>query len=122
MSWTEPPRDENGRLSVQAMIFEVASYILERSQLPKWSYHLGFKKLKQIEEAYTTFDQLMHERIAECEAQLKKMRATEESNEANITEGIRDIFGRLVNARLSDGKLRLSDDEIIGNCFIFVSR
>ncbi|EJD03280.1 cytochrome P450 [Fomitiporia mediterranea MF3/22] len=119
MSWYEPPRDENGRLSVQAMVFEVASYILHRSQLPKWSYSLGFKKLKEIDEAYTVFERFMYERIGEREAQLKKIRAMEGSTDEDIADNIKDVFGRLVNARLADGKYALSDEEIIGNCFVF---
>ncbi|KAL5512726.1 hypothetical protein ACEPAG_2992 [Sanghuangporus baumii] len=119
MSWSEPRRDEDGRLSIQSMIFEVASSILERSQLPKWSYSLGWKKLHQIDEAYKTFEAFMHERIAEREEQLKKTRSIEGANDEDIAESIKDVFGRLVNARLSDGKLSLSDEEIIGNCFIF---
>ncbi|EJD03281.1 cytochrome P450 [Fomitiporia mediterranea MF3/22] len=119
MSWNEPPRDENGRLSVQSMIFEVAAYILHRGQLPKWTYSLGFQKLKDIDEAYTTFEHFMHERILEREAQLKKIRAMEGSTDADIADSIKDVFGRLVNARLADGKYALTDEEIIGNCFIF---
>ncbi|KAL5524766.1 hypothetical protein ACEPAF_9912 [Sanghuangporus sanghuang] len=119
MSWSEPPRDEDGRLSIQSMIFEVASSILERSQLPKWSYNLGLKKLNQIDEAYTTFEAFMHERIAEREEQLKRIHSIEGTNGEDIAESIKDVFGRLVNARLSDGKLSLSDKEIIGNCFVF---
>lgn len=32
----------------------------------------------------------------------------------------KEVFGRLVIARLSEGKLALNDYEIIGNCFFFV--
>jgi len=35
-------------------------------------------------------------------------------------EAVRDVFGRLVDARSTDGKLTLSDEEIIGNCFVFM--
>ncbi|KAL5485009.1 hypothetical protein ACEPAI_7651 [Sanghuangporus weigelae] len=119
MSWSEPPRDEKGQLSVQAMIFEVASSIMPRSQIPKWCYYLGIDKLKAIDEAYCKFEVFMHERIAEREAHLSKIRATEGTKEADVSESIKDIFGRLVNARISEGKLSLSDEEIIGNCFIF---
>ena len=124
MSWHEPPRNERGRLSVQSMVFEVASSVLERGQIPQWAYLLGLKKLKDIDEAYTTFESFMHERIADREALLKKLRAMDRADgtdDTAIAESIKDVFGRLVNARLSDGKFSLSDEEIIGNCFIFVS-
>ena len=120
MSWDEPPREQNGKLSAQRMIFEVATYIVERDMIPKWAYYLGIEKLKHIDEAYERFEEFMHERIAEREAELKKIRAMKDG-EALASEGLKDIFGRLVNARISEGKHSLSDRELIGNCFVFVS-
>lgn len=46
----------------------------------------------------------------------------EGSTDADVADSIKDVFGRLVNARLADGKNTLSDEEIIGNCFVFVSQ
>ena len=80
-------------------------------------YWFGFKHLNKIEEAYTTFEAFMRERISSREEELKASKSLGEDN----GELIKDVFGRLVNARLSGGKLTLSDEEIIGNCFIFVS-
>ena len=120
MSWHEPPRDENGKLSTQRMIFDVATYIMERGMIPRWAYYLGSEKLKQIDEAYNCFEEFMVERIAEREAELLKLRAMD-GGEAELSNSLNSIFGRLVNARLSEGKNGLSDREIIGNCFAFVS-
>ena len=75
-----------------------------------------------MDDAYTAFVPFMRERIAEREAELLKLRATDGQSDAERAELIKDVFGRLVDARLSDGKLTLSDDELIGNCFVFVSR
>ncbi|THH08156.1 hypothetical protein EW145_g2891 [Phellinidium pouzarii] len=119
MTWIDPPRDENGKLSVQAMIFDVATYIQERSMIPKWAYKLGIKKLDQIDEAYTRFEEFMHEYIAERETELKNALAMEGASESSVAENINNIFGRLVNARLSEGKLGMTYEEIIGNCFVF---
>ncbi|KAI5116138.1 hypothetical protein M0805_006319 [Coniferiporia weirii] len=119
MSWSEPSRDENGKLSVQEMIFQVADNIVERTVIPRWAYFLGIKKLTEIDEAYTRFEEFMQERISEREAELKKVRAMEGASESSVGGGIKDVFGLLVNARLSGGKLSLSDEEIIGNCFVF---
>lgn len=73
-------------------------------------------RLNRIDEAYTAFETFMHEHIANREVELSKQREID----GDITEGIQDVFGRLVNARLTEGKLSMSDDEIIGNCFILV--
>ena len=117
MRWLEPYRDEEGRLSVQAMVFGVAGAIFERAQLPNWCYKLGIKSLNEIDEAYTTFDSFMAQQISQREAELTKARSI---GSTEVAENIKDVFGRLVDARLSDGKLTLSDQEIIGNCFVFV--
>ena len=121
MGWNEPRRDSRGKLSTQAMVFDMATYIMERWFAPRWAYYLGNEKLNRIDEAYTAFAPFMKERIAEREAELKKLRATDGQSEAERAELIKDVFGRLVDARLSGGKLALSDEELIGNSFIFVS-
>ena len=46
---------------------------------------------------------------------------TEKYNTSSGGEYIKDILGRLVYSRISEGKVTLSDEEIMGNCFIFVS-
>ena len=119
MSWNEPPRDENGRMSLQFMIFQVASSIVQRAIIPKWLYHIGIESIRNIDEAYTSFEKLMHERVVQREDQLKKLRAAGASD-ADIADSMKDIFGRLVSARLSDRKSSLSDSEIIGNTFVYV--
>jgi hydrogenase maturation factor len=140
MSWQEPKRDKHGQLSTQEMISEVATGILIRSRAPAWMYKLGFEKcvsialypsnsqrlvlihithrLTAIDEAYNTFVSFMHQRIAEREAEIAKLRAA--NADADVTDVIRDVFGRLVAARMAEGKYVLSDDEIIGNCFVLV--
>ncbi|TDL27391.1 cytochrome P450 [Rickenella mellea] len=116
IQWDQPPRDENGRLSVQEMVFTVASNLLIKSRTPKWMYSLGLPRLKLVDEAYNQFVSFMHEHISNSEVTLTKQRELE----GDITEGISNVFERLVNARLTDGKLSMSDDEIISNCFILV--
>ena len=121
MSWDEQTYDDKGKLSTQAMIFNMASNLWTRWFLPKWAYWFGNKKLKRIDEAYTAFVPFMRHRIAEREAALKKLRASDTQSETDGADLIKDVFGRLVDAKLSEGKLALSDDELIGNSFVFVS-
>ena len=120
MAWSEPERDARGELSVQATIFGVANYIIERAAFPRWFYYFGTEKLKRIEEAYTKFGLLIRGMIDERANQLGKLRGSS-ANEDEFAEGIKDVLGRLVNAREVEGnKNSLSDEEIIGNCFVFV--
>lgn len=118
MSWSEPERDAKGELSVQATIFLVANYIIERATLPRWLYCLGLNKLKLIEEAYNRFGLLMYSLIDDRSKQLDRLRGN--ASEEEFAEGIKDVLGRLVNARRTDGKNSLDEEEIIGNCFVFV--
>jgi len=120
MKWIEEERDSQGRLSLQKMIFDVSGYILVRSRVPKMLYALGNPLLNRINEAYETFESFMHEQIKIRESELEKVRSMPGATEDDIAEAIGDVFGRLVNARAGDGKLSMSDEEIIGNCFIFV--
>ena len=135
MPWSFPKRDADGRLSLQEAIFEVATSIMIRSRTPKIFYSLPISKLvvthstyflflisfysrlKAVDEAYTYFVEFMQKRILSREIELNQRRELD----GDVTDGIRDVFGRLVNARLTEGKLSLSETEIIGNCFIFVS-
>lgn len=39
---------------------------------------------------------------------------------ADISDAIKDIFGRLVGARMGEGKLSLTDEECIADSFIMV--
>ncbi len=120
MKWTEDERDSGGRLSLQKMIFDVSSFVLARARVPKLLYTLGIPVLNRVNEAYDTFETFMHEQIKIREAELKALRSTSGATEDDVADAIGDVFGRLVNARIGDGKLSLSDGEIIGNCFIFV--
>ena len=122
MKRIEEERDSRGRLSLQKMIFDVSTFILARSRVPKLLYALGNPLLNRINEAYETFETFMREQIKVREVELEKVRSTPGSTEDDIADAIGDVFGRLVSARIGEGKLSMTDEEIIGNCFIFVSK
>lgn len=121
MSWSTPPLDENGERSIQSIVFDISANILLRGSLPSWAYKLGIKKLNDIDSAYNAFEKYLIELIAQREIELKKVLDSEGHNSSIISNNIKDILGRLVNSRLAEGKLSLTDEEIMGNCFIFVS-
>ncbi|PAV18979.1 cytochrome P450 [Pyrrhoderma noxium] len=119
MSWSTPPLDENGERSIQSIVFDISANILLRGSLPSWAYKLGIKKLNDIDAAYNAFEKYLIELIAQREIELKKVLDSEGHNSSIISNNIKDILGRLVNSRLAEGKLSLTDEEIMGNCFIF---
>lgn len=119
MSWSTPPFDEHGKRSVQSLVFDISANIMARGTLPRWSYKLGIKKFDDIENAYNAFEEYVIKLIAQREIELKNSKAVNLPNGGAGGDNIKDILGRLVNSRLTGGKLTLTDEEIMGNCFIF---
>lgn len=76
--------------------------------------------MNTIDEAYNSFERLMHEIILEREVEIEKLRAVN-GGDTDIGEFFKDVLGRLVGARMGEGKLSLTDEEVISNCFIMVS-
>lgn len=76
--------------------------------------------MNTIDEAYNSFERLMHEIILEREVEIEKLRAVN-GGDTDIGEFFKDVLGRLVGATMGEGKLSLTDEEVISNCFIMVS-
>jgi hypothetical protein len=72
-----------------------------------------------IDEAYTDFVGFMRRTISQREDEVKKLRAISGEN-ADINDFVKDVLGRLVGAKIGEGKLALTDEEVISNCFIMV--
>ncbi len=121
MDWEEQKRGDRDRMPLQEVIYEVSTHVFERSRIPKILYATGLPFLKKLDEAYSTFDSFMREKIKQREKELDKLRSTPGATDDEIAESAGDVFGRLVNARMSEGSLSMSDEEIISNCFAFVS-
>lgn len=122
MKWDTPAYDENGRRSIQSIVFDVSATVMIRGTLPKWAYSLGIKQFNDIDEAYKGFEKYMVERIAERDSELRKIYSLDGQDSEELADSIKDVLGRLVNSRITEGKLTMTDEEIIGNCFIFVRR
>lgn len=87
-----------------------------RAFLPRWFYFFGTEKLKRM----ARFGFLIHNMIEERAKQLRKLRRSS-TNKDEFAESIKNVLGRLVNSREVEGKNSLSEQEIVVNCFIFVS-
>ena len=55
MKWDTPAYDENGRRSIQSIVFDVSATVMIRGTLPKWAYSLGIKQFNDIDEAWNLF-------------------------------------------------------------------
>lgn len=120
MTWEEQKRDEQDRMALKEVIYEVSAHIFERSRIPKFMYATGLPFLKTLDEAYTTFDVVIRGKIEQREEELNTLRSTPGMTEEEVADSAGDVFGRLVSARMGEGKLSMSDDEIISNCLAFV--
>ena len=104
MSWSTPPFDEFGNRSMQSLFASVTANIYLRGESPKWIFKLGIKKLDDIDREYEAFEKCMIGLISERERKLKNMIDIEEHNNGSRGEYTKDIMGRLVYSRLSEGK------------------
>lgn len=75
--------------------------------------------MNAIDEAYKSFGRLMHETVSARKGEIEKLRAVNGSD-TDIGEFFRDVLGRFVGAGMGEGKLSLTDEEVIANCFILV--
>ncbi|KAG6897030.1 hypothetical protein C0992_004558 [Termitomyces sp. T32_za158] len=111
--WRSPPIGPDGEMSVQeALRLLTDSYIISM-MIPKWIQYLPFPGFAQIRRSNDVFLTFMEHEIA---VRKEEVRACSESSEERI-----DAFTMLVRANEQErGKLRLSDEEVIGNVFILL--
>ncbi|KAH9478750.1 Cytochrome P450 monooxygenase 124 [Psilocybe cubensis] len=108
--WSSPPRSEDGSLSIQEALRIVADSHMIATFLPKWIQNLPTKKFKEVREAHGKLLGFMKQQVAERRAEVR----------SNSSEGRHDAFTMLVKANEDEGKLKLSDDELIGNVFVML--
>ncbi|KAJ7031686.1 cytochrome P450 [Mycena alexandri] len=100
------------------MLFGEALLIVSRSSIvrlitPRWMYKLPIQRLHQIESAYSSLGILMKELISTRREEL----ALEEEDSAHKQK---DVFRLLLRASQGQGKLQMSDDELVGNTFLML--
>lgn len=82
----------------------------------RWT-NLVLSRIRDVDHAYKSLDALFHSMISKRAGEMQRGK---EMNE-DIDDKINDVFGKLVQAQVSEGtKLSLQDQEIIGNCFILM--
>ncbi|KAF9544260.1 cytochrome P450 [Agrocybe pediades] len=114
--WATPPISEDGTMSMQEALRIISDTNTYALFLPKWTHGLPFKKLKDMRTAHAQFRNFMHAQIA-----TKKDRIHLQSAETVDDSADSDFFTTLVRANEGQGsKLKLSDDELIGNVFIML--
>ncbi|KAL0960014.1 hypothetical protein HGRIS_011664 [Hohenbuehelia grisea] len=109
-TWSEPGIAPDGSMPVQEAIRIVTETHMFKIAAPKWAWKLPIKWIQESKRA--------HEQLAAF------MRAQVNNRKAEINDGgslASNAFSMLVQANeLESGKLRLSDEELIGNVFIML--
>lgn len=109
-SWSEPPKDENGEMSVQESLRIVTETNMAAVLTPKWFWNLPITWIREMREAHNTLDAFMHSQVTD--------RKTEVRSGAPSRD---DVFSMLVRANEEDGgKFPLSETELIGNVFLLL--
>ncbi|KAI0320557.1 cytochrome P450 [Amylostereum chailletii] len=89
----------------------VSDSFLLRLITPRWMYWLPIRRLQEIEKAYTWLRHTMTLLIAA---------RREEFGQDPASETRQDLFSKMVQASQKEGKLAMSDDELIGNTFLML--
>ncbi|KAJ7147264.1 cytochrome P450 [Mycena filopes] len=110
LSW-DGPADSTTMPFGEALSIISATSVL-RFVLPRWVYRLPIKRLRDIETAYTSLIPFMDNLI--------KTRREELSAEDQDDKTRKDVFRLMIRASESEGNLRMSDDELIGNTYLML--
>lgn len=70
--------------------------------------------LHRVDTAYTRLDSYLHAQIAVRKTEIQ----TELNSGMDSLEAKRDLFSRFVASSVGEGKMGLTDQEIVGNTFV----
>ncbi|KAF8882453.1 cytochrome P450 [Infundibulicybe gibba] len=109
--WSAPPKGPDGSMSVQESLRIVADANLLSTVVPKWVLKLPFKPIQEVRQAHEQLAEFMQLQVMERKEEIKSQSGPERT----------DAFTLLVKANESEsGKLRLDDQELIGNVFVML--
>ncbi|PPQ91914.1 hypothetical protein CVT25_001285 [Psilocybe cyanescens] len=112
-NWFSPPRSKDGSLSIQEALRIVTDSHMIAVFLPQWIQNLPIKKMKEIREAH-------HKLLGFMKQQVEERRVEVRASLSEGSGGRHDAFTMLVKANEDEGKLKLSDEELIGNVFVML--
>ncbi|KDQ08619.1 hypothetical protein BOTBODRAFT_37770 [Botryobasidium botryosum FD-172 SS1] len=103
--WAEPPKSEGGGMTLQDCLVIATRDVPLRIVAPRWVYRLPSKYLKEVEEAFTTVFAFAKSQIA-----ARREKLADDKSKSNMCDLI-------VRANEDDGKVKLNDDEMLGDVF-----
>eukprot|EP00158_Paraphelidium_tribonemae_P007387 Partr_v1_DN28228_c2_g1_i1_m75687 putative cytochrome P450 len=118
VNWDETDVVPDGhKLSYHQAIDIVDMNTLLRIMTPKWAYRLlPSKKLQEVDLGFKEFEQYMREMIAESRKSL--LQSADSPSHMSETADILNAIVQAGSTLDENGRPLLSDDEILGDCFI----
>ncbi|KAG6850123.1 hypothetical protein H0H93_000745 [Arthromyces matolae] len=111
--WTAPPTAPDGSMPIQEALRIVADSNVLMIAAPKWLLNLPFQRFKEVREAHSQLMGFMRKQV--------ENRKSDISGQSYSTANQNDAFTLLVKANEDEAsKLRLDDQELIGNVFIML--
>jgi hypothetical protein len=113
-NWSAPPTSENGEMSVQAALRIVSEENQLMVVLPRWAWKLPIQRYQNLGKACSVTGEFMRRKVAERKAEMKELVVNGELESGK--HGM-DVFSTLVKANEMEGKLKLSDEELVSWLF-----
>ncbi|KAF8068991.1 cytochrome P450 [Lyophyllum atratum] len=111
--WSAPPTGPDGKMTIQEAVRILADSHAIALMMPDWVRYLPMPGFSKIREAFNEFSAFMRKEI--------DVRTAEVRNEEQSADERTDAFTMLVRANEREAKkLRLDDQEVIGNVFILL--
>ncbi|KIP03139.1 hypothetical protein PHLGIDRAFT_130320 [Phlebiopsis gigantea 11061_1 CR5-6] len=112
LGWVEQ-KPIAGETPFGEVILHVMDTCIARLIIPRWMYWLPIPALQRMEQAHKTLSDTMHKLIRE-QAEVCDLEKSGSGTER------RDVMSLMVRARAQEGKLTMSDDELVGNTFFLL--
>ncbi|KAJ6598481.1 cytochrome P450 [Mycena vulgaris] len=110
MPWVDAPTDQNG-LTFGKSLTIVTETVIPRLIIPSWLYKLPIKRFRTIKQAWSGLGSFMHTFVETRKEEQHGDTCSADENQRG------DILSRLVAAMYTDEKLKLDEQEVIGNIF-----
>ncbi|KAG6865642.1 hypothetical protein C0991_000812 [Blastosporella zonata] len=113
VDWSAPPIGPDGEITVQEAVRVLADSYIVGMMMPNWVQYLPLPGFAEIRRAFQAFTGFMQHEIAS--------RTEEVRSGSQLADDRKDTFTMIVRANEQEsGKLKLSDQEVIGNVFIML--
>ncbi|KAG6828737.1 hypothetical protein H0H93_014767, partial [Arthromyces matolae] len=112
-NWSSPPTGPDGTITVQEALRVLVDSFIISLIIPEWMRNLPLPGFAEVRRASKAFSEFMKNQVTVRTAEVKSGSVAAEERS--------DAFTMLVRANEQEtGKLKLSDQELIGNVFILL--